>query len=387
MKARNFKYNTEAPAKRADVKSTAPASPSPVQVTRLIRQPFEPNPEQIPVLPKITASVLAPLKVELERRIRFYAEQDINQLLQAEAVNLADLLPDVCKCNGKGDNETLSLHFFDDNDVEQRSWQEWLDLGRKWQSTKGAEWEGKEVIEVPAVSAQCFEVSTGYVVKYVEASVVGYEQELDMYQVTLGSDDQVMLRPRLLVMFKADDPFIFAKRVAAALLLRDQTARQLVYNLCLDSMPVSLPFFLSLPHSPLSSLPRLSLSPSLTFLFLQTPCLCLSFSLWVLTCVLHEHTHTHNCVSRRRCIIFLRRQLRVLRSTFPSVCINMSGEHNCGIMRTHARQVDFLPTMAQQQMQRIVGKAVTTKRLLAEHSDAQKGSLNSDDKSKAIVEV
>jgi len=43
--------------------------------------------------------------------------------------------------------------------------------------------------------------------------------------------------------------------------------------------------------------------------------------------------------------------------------------------------------MAQQQMQRIVGKAVTTKRLLAEHSDAQKGSLNSDDKSKAIVEV
>jgi len=300
MKARNFKYNAEAPGKRADFKSTSPSSPSPVQVTRLIRQPFEPNPEQIPVLPKITASVLAPLKVELERRIRFYAEQDINQLLQAEAVNLLDLLPDVCKCNGEGDDETLSLHFFDDNDVEQRSWQEWLDLGRKWQSTKGAEWEGKEVIEVPAVSAQCFEVSTGYVVKYVEASVVGYEQELDMYQVTLGSDDQVMLRPRVLVMFKADDPFIFAKRVAAALLLRDQTARQLVYNLCLDSMPVSLPFSLafSLFPPPLPSLfspSPLSLSLLLSrFWFLQTPCLCLSFSLWVLTCVLHEHTHTHS---------------------------------------------------------------------------------------------
>jgi len=65
----------------------------------------------------------------------------------------------------------------------------------------------------------------------------------------------------------------------------------------------------------------------------------------------------------------------------------MSDEYNCSIIHTHARQVDFLPTMAQQQMQRIVGKAVTTKRLLAEHADAQKGSLNSHDTSKAIVEV
>ena len=87
-----------------------------------IQQPFEINPEQIPVMPKITASVLAPMKVELERRIRFYAQQDINQLLVDLAVNLLDLLPDVCKCNGEGDDETLSLHFFDDNDVEQRSW-------------------------------------------------------------------------------------------------------------------------------------------------------------------------------------------------------------------------------------------------------------------------
>lgn len=56
---------------------------------------------------QVTASVKAPLKVELERRIRIYAQQDINQLLKAESVNLLDLLPDIAKCDGFGNDESV----------------------------------------------------------------------------------------------------------------------------------------------------------------------------------------------------------------------------------------------------------------------------------------
>ena len=259
MKARNFKYACpEPPAGRpkqplpsvqvaetngnrngdepptvssAVANGHADLDGEPVKVTRLIRQPFEPNPEQIPVLPKVTASVKAPLKVELERRIRLYAEQDINHLLTAETVNMHDLLPDVRKCNGDGNDETLPIWYFDDEDVEVRTWQEWLELGRR-------ERDGQGVYEVPAFVCQCFEGSSGFVVKYVEATVEGYDSEHGMFRVKECGKDKELLRPRVLVMFKADDPFLFAKRVAAALRMRDQTTRELVYNLCLDSMPV-----------------------------------------------------------------------------------------------------------------------------------------------------
>ena len=303
MKARNFKYSRPEPApsrgkellqtnggsidvKPVTVSDSADGpqdvvegvSEEAVKVSRLIRQPFEPNPDQIPVLPKITASVKAPLKVELERRIRIYAVQDINHLLQAESVDMKDLLPDVRKCNGDGNDETLALWIFDDEDVEARSWQEWLDLGRRDQ-------EGQTVYEVPAFACQCFQVSSGFLVKYVDATVVGYDCELGMYKVKESGKDEIILRPRVLVMFKADDPFLFAKRVAVALRMRDQTTRELMYNFCLDSMPV-----------------------------------------------------------------------------------------------------EFLPAMPQQQVQNIITKAVSTKKLKAEHVNAQKGSLSSEAWSVAILE-
>ena len=272
-----------------------------VQVTRLIRQPFEPKPEQIPVLPKITASTAAPLKVELDRRIKTYALQDINQLLEAEGVDLLDLLPDLRKCNGNGDDETLDLWVFDNDDFECRSWQEWLDLGRQAQHTgpPGDHDEkegGNHDISVPAMVCQCFQApgqTPGNVVKYVEASVVGYDKDLGMYEVLMADGEmadgaknrEVLTRPRIFVMFKADDPFMFAKRVAAALRERDRTTRQLVYNLSLDCMPV-----------------------------------------------------------------------------------------------------DFLPAMTDAQAARIVAKAVSTKRLQAEHGDARRGSLAKGGTASAIME-
>ena len=281
--------NTETPldtTKSGEPGAECAEAEAEVFVERLIRKPFEPNPEQLPVLPKVTASVNAPLKVEIERRIRIYALQDINHLLKAEQVDLRDLLPDVQKCNGEGDDETLALWHFDDDDVEIRSWREWLDLGRAWQAGKaGAEWEGKEVISVPACACQVFDLSGGPAVKFVEATVCGYDEDAAMYKVRLGDEDRVLLRARILLMFKADDPFMFAKRVAAALFMRDLSTRELVYNLSLDYMPV-----------------------------------------------------------------------------------------------------DFLPAMAQQQMQRIVKKAVTTRRLQTEHPDASKGALTSE-KSSIIEEV
>jgi dynein heavy chain len=253
-----------------------------VYVERLIRKPFEPNPAKLSILPKVTASVVAPLKVEIERRIRIYALQDINHLLKAEQVDLHDLLPDVRKCNGEGNDETLALWHFDDNDVEVRTPAQWLELGKTWQADlPGA----KEVISVPAFACQAFDLCGGSKVKFVEATVCGYDEDAAMYQVRLAGEDRVLLRARVLLMFKADDPFMFAKRVAAALFIRDKTTRELVYNLCLDYMPV-----------------------------------------------------------------------------------------------------DFLPAMTEQQVQQIIKKAVTTKKLLSEHVDASKGQL-APEKSSIIEEV
>ena len=155
--------------------------------------------------------------------------------------------------------------------------QEWLELG------KVADQEENGTVAVPAFICQSFSLSGGPMVKFVEGTVVGYDQDTDMYRLRIGEESKELLRPRVLVMFKADDPFIFAKRVAAALHLRDQTTRELVYNLSLDCMPV-----------------------------------------------------------------------------------------------------DFLPAMAHQQVQRIMSKAVTTKRLLAAHPDALKGTLSGG--ADAIVE-
>jgi dynein heavy chain len=178
--------------------------------------------------------------VEYERRIRLFALQDINQLLQAEGVEMQDLLGDIRQCDGKGDDEGLAFWFFDDDNFECRTWQEWLSLGTNQTYNHEVTELGLEQISVPAFVCQSFSAGGVNEVKYVKGSVVGYDQEVEMFKVTIAGDPEhrVLRRPRLLVMFQADDPFMFAKRIGAALREREKVTRELAYNLCLDCMPV-----------------------------------------------------------------------------------------------------------------------------------------------------
>jgi dynein heavy chain len=258
QRIRNFKYNAAALSRVADIPATTALHTSSPEGSnegilqgkqtsfRPVSGPFEPDPSKIPVLPKIIASTKAPLKVELERRIRLYGIQDIHKLLADEGINVDDLADD---CSDELSATRLELEIFDNHDFETRSWREWLALGK---DSRGTPAQAARVRLNRPSDEKSDSIQIGRSLRFEPCLVRSYDAASSRYEVEFLSDKYVTHRFRILLMFKADDPWSFAKRVKWAFDARRQTLAELDYNLFLDCIPVDL-----LPSMPTDQLNRI----------------------------------------------------------------------------------------------------------------------------------
>ena len=156
-----------------------------------------------------------PRKVAIERMKRLYAEQSLEALLAAEQVDLAAPPPTAVE-------RALELALFDDDSEDIHGPEGWVALGG-----------GGPVPALGHVEG----VAPG---RWLPVLVDGYDAAEGMFSATLRDGETPaggLLLPRLAVHFVADDPFKFAKRLARAYRERAAAAKDLCYDLFLDSMP------------------------------------------------------------------------------------------------------------------------------------------------------
>ena len=168
-----------------------------------------------------------PRKIEIERQKRFFAAKKVETLLEGAGLNSTELLPGgpftstlVSLQEQIEVTAHLPLEYFDDNDNDPRLPEEWLDLAT-----------GSE--GVPA-RVLCVQQSRVF---WADAGVTAYAADTQLYDVTKVDDGAALKLPRLFVMFLAEDPDAFIKRVKNAYVLRRETEEALRQHIIADCMP------------------------------------------------------------------------------------------------------------------------------------------------------
>ncbi|XP_055077981.1 dynein axonemal heavy chain 1 [Periophthalmus magnuspinnatus] len=215
-------------------------------------------------LPYETVPGKIPRKLEIERRRREYSQLKIEHLLEENGIDSNNLMP---KCQ-ESSNDCVSsvspylpLEIFDNVEFDCRTPEDWLSLG----VTEGS----SDRKPIPAKALLPTEVSfdSGALTQEYNWQLVGvldYNKETSLYLVekvhlkdlsgnsilsqqqekTLLTGEKPYITegrywvPRIRVLFKAEDPRIFVQRIKNAKDLRDNTEALLLYNLCVDCMPI-----------------------------------------------------------------------------------------------------------------------------------------------------
>ena len=168
-------------------------------------------------VPYLTQPGRTPRRVAVERKMQFYAAQDINEILRGK--RFSPLLLDE---NSEGEPKTarsgghlaqsFPLFLFDDDTYEQYSPEEWIERGRG------------------AVAAK-----TRFVGDWVSCVVKSYDATKRLYEIELNGG--VEFRTRLDICFAVENPFTFADRLIAAHRSRNIADSLIRYNLYVDCMP------------------------------------------------------------------------------------------------------------------------------------------------------
>eukprot|EP01029_Cantina_marsupialis_P009143 TRINITY_DN2137_c0_g4_i1.p1 TRINITY_DN2137_c0_g4~~TRINITY_DN2137_c0_g4_i1.p1 ORF type:complete len:4119 (-),score=1448.16 TRINITY_DN2137_c0_g4_i1:93-12449(-) len=171
-----------------------------------------------------------PRKIEIERRRRLYQSLDISELLKDEGIDLS--LPESQRTSADSFEHFLPLDAFDNTEFEVRAPESWIELGRA---------ENGDIVGVPAKGLRLRHdksgVWRGCVVKGYNPTKQVYRVEwLDLEDPKSEPNGDAWL-PRLQVLFLAEDPRNFAKRIANAYITRKEVERILRYNLYIDCMP------------------------------------------------------------------------------------------------------------------------------------------------------
>lgn len=208
---------------------------------------------------------------------RLYASQDLESLLEKREVLTSDLMPrkdfnmrvDLTKADSKTKRlypPFLSLHVFDNTEYDCRQPEEWLELG----VINGVQ---KPVPGKALLSSTGKDIADPDRFKWMDVGVLKYDPSTQLYFVrAVGADgiqhnvipkgtklnafiqkhDEKSMAnelpksltvegswiPRIRLMFCAEDPVVFADRVADAYRLRQQTEALIRYSLYVDCMPV-----------------------------------------------------------------------------------------------------------------------------------------------------
>ena len=204
------------------------------------------------------------------RRKRLFAKQDISALLEELGVHTADLMPKgdfnvrVNLTGAGGSNPAtfppfLPIHIFDDTEYDCHNPEEWLELGVVGEVQKPV--PGKALLPRGDTSEGSAKEH-----QWTEVGALGYDAQKQLYLVQVvgtGSlhhnvipegvantkrgpakkrvkmSTQQHWIPRIQLLFAAEDPVVFAERVAKAYAMRQETEALLRYNLYVDCMPMN----------------------------------------------------------------------------------------------------------------------------------------------------
>lgn len=147
-----------------------------------------------------------PRKIVIERKRRLFEQQNIQELLNAEGVDFS-IGDDRVSC--------FPLEVFDNTDFDCRTTREWMDLAK----------DGDVVKYVPAKGL--FTEKNGSKVWH-SCKVIACNEEENKFQVVQTTNGETTWLPRIFILFNAEDPFIFARRVAHAYQKRKETEALLV---------------------------------------------------------------------------------------------------------------------------------------------------------------
>ena len=178
------------------------------------------------ISPFVTRPGHIPRKIEIERKKRLYATQDIEALLGAKGVDYSNPLVTTLG-NIKQGLPCMPLEAFDNVDFEIRTPAEWLERGIKSDGSQGG---------LPAKALQLQADGSG---QWGQCKVVGYSEEKHKLEVEWLSSDSPEPRflHRMHICFQAEDPFLYAERVADAHKRRADAESALLYKLYCDCMP------------------------------------------------------------------------------------------------------------------------------------------------------
>jgi len=202
----------------------------PVQHSPLATQPSAHVADvESPAYPALEPKVMAPFsarpgetprKVQIERKKRLFAMQDMAELLKEQGVD--------CTADGmKAHSSRLPLESFDNTEYESRTHKEWVIT------------DGEGNVKTPArVAVTQMDGS----VAWTPCVVLDFNEEENMYCVQTVEQfrEQSMEMdwyPRILLHFQAEDPFVFSRRVGEAYAARARAMSMLRYSLYIDSMP------------------------------------------------------------------------------------------------------------------------------------------------------
>lgn len=191
------------------------------------------------IVPFRQKSGQAPRRIEIERKTRLYASQNVEELLRKEGIDYAKYSVETDHESGKPCY--LPLEIFDDTEYESRSPAEWIQLGT-------------DDAGVTCVDSKALRVEADGSGRYRPCEVIGYDATEQKFTVVWkdregagaaaggkeSKDGSSFDRARLFrihICFQAENPFVYAKRVANAHLLRREMEAHIRYSLYVDQMP------------------------------------------------------------------------------------------------------------------------------------------------------
>ena len=119
----------------------------------------------------------------------------------------------------------LPLEVFDNTEFDPRTPQEWISIGIFHGVLAGT--PAKALLASPDDATQY---------QWTDCLVMAFDEAKALFTAHIDGREDTKL-PRILVMFKGEDPAKFALRVADAMQRRVQVESELMYNLYVDCMP------------------------------------------------------------------------------------------------------------------------------------------------------
>lgn len=149
--------------------------------------------------------------VQVQRKMRLFQSKDIAALLREHGIPKLRHL-----------NKTLPLSDFDSDEFETRDPAAWV----------------PPAPGMPAAPAKVVEVAASGRLEVTPCAALSYDAKTKLYTVEMSRSGEIRAVPRVALCFSAEDPELFAARVATAHALRADAEDEITSELFSDCMPV-----------------------------------------------------------------------------------------------------------------------------------------------------